>query len=539
MERSDGEWFQDVTAEMGLHFVHESGATGEKYLPEIAGSGAALLDFDRDGDLDVYLTTGSHELRADSPAENPRNQLYRNERDGYFVNVTAESGLGDGGYGMGVAVGDIDNDGWVDVYVANYGRDRLYRNTGQGSFEDITAAAGIQVDGWSSSAAFFDYDLDGFLDLYVARYVDFDTRVTAFDEAGRRDYPGPREFPPVSDVLLHNNGDGTFTDVGRPAGISSARAAGLGVVCEDLNSDGLPDIYVANDGYANQLWINRGDGTFSEEAPMLGAALNLHGHAEAGMGVVAADLDGDSDLDLFLTHLAVETNTLYRNLGSGLGFEDASGQSGLGQTSMEYTGFGVAAFDADLDGDLDLAVANGRVKRGPVLGQAGIGPPWDIYAEPNLFYLNDGAGRFTLSCQEAGSLCARVEISRGLAVGDIDSDGDLDLLISNIEGKARLYRNQMPRKGHWLQVRALDPRLKRDALGAKVMVFAGGRQVVRSITSGFSYQSSSEPLAHFGLGPAAKVDRIEVRWPDGLRERFQGGAADRVITLLRGSGSGT
>ena len=532
------QWFTEITTEVGLDFTHEAGATGEFHLPEIMASGAALFDFDNDGDLDIYLTNGNRALPLASTAESPLNRLFRQEPDRRFVDVTAESGLGDGGYGMGVALGDIDNDGDVDIYVTNYGPDRLYRNSSAGTFADVTLAAGIMVDGWSSSAAFFDYDLDGFLDLYVARYVVYKkTRENqCVDGAGRPDYCSPRVFLPVPDVLLHNNGDGTFTDVSQSAGITSISAAGLGVICEDLNNDGWTDVYVANDMYANQLWINQGDGTFRDEALLKGVAYNLHGQAEASMGVVAADVDNDGNHDLFLTHLRFQSNTLLRNLGGARGFTDVTGESGLGRPSMPYTGFGTVALDVEHDGDLDLVVVNGRVMRDSPVPGVVVPPPWDRYAEPNQFFLNTGAGRFTLAGAPVEALCGPTEVSRGLAMGDIDSDGDIDLLISNIQGTARLYRNDLPGKGHWLGVRAVDPRLQRDAIGARITIVHDNSQQVRTISRGFSYLSSSDPRAHFGLGGTSKVKRIEVRWPDGLRELFPGVSADQVKVLVRGTG---
>ena len=531
------EWFVEISDEVGLDFVHETGFTGDYHSPEIMGSGAALLDFDGDGDLDIYVTNGNTTLPdAGATTGGPLNQLYRQDADGRFTNVTETSGLGDGGYGMGVAVGDVDNDGDVDVYVSNLGRDNLYRNDGSGKFSNVTEEAGIDVSGWSTSATFLDYDRDGYLDLYVTRYVTYDPDKKCFDPRGRPDYCSPKVFSPLHDVVLHNEGDGTFRDASEEVGISTTLAAGLGVVCDDFDDDGWLDVYVANDAYANQLWINQGDGTFRDKAFVLGAAYNINGEAEAGMGVVAADFDNDGGPDLFMTHLGVESNTLYHNLGGGAGFRDASGESGLGPSSLAFTGFGTAALDVELDGDLDLVVANGRVVRGTAERRTSVPAPLDVYAEPNLFFVNDGSARFTLIERPVASLCATVEITRGLATGDIDRDGDLDILVSNIQGRARLYRNDAPRAGHWLGVRAVDPRLRRDALGARVTIHHGGARQVRTIGGGFSYLSSSAPEAHFGVGESEVVDRIRVRWPDGLTEDFDATPVDRSVTLVRGEG---
>lgn len=527
-------WFVDVTAEVGLDFVHETGAAGGLHLPEIMSGGLALRDFDVDGRLDIYLTNGSFVFGGGPEGAAPVNRLYRQLDDGTFADFTERSGLADAGYGLGVAVGDVDNDGDPDVYVGNFGPDRLYINLGDGRFEEAAEAAGIAVSGFSSSAVFCDYDRDGYLDLYVTQYVRYDPDQICKDSSGRRDYCTPKVFDAAPDVLLHNEGDGTFTDVSGSAGLQRVAGPGLGVVCEDLDDDGWPDFYVANDQAANHLWIHRDDGSFEERALLLGAAYNLEGRAEAGMGVVGADLDDDRDLDLFVTHLETESNTLYRNLGAGL-FEDATGPAGLAEESLQYTGFGTAALDVELDGDLDLLVANGRVLRrsGGPLGT--LPEPWSRYAEPNLFFLNRGGGRYEPRREPA--FTDPVEVSRGLAVGDVDDDGDLDFLVVNAQSRARLYRNEAPRLGSWLTVRALDPRLGRDAIGARLTLVGDGRRLVRTVAAGFGYLSSHDPRAHFGLGPIERVERIEVRWPDGLTESFTLPGVDREVTLRRGGGS--
>jgi hypothetical protein len=436
---------------------------------------------------------------------------------------------------MGVAVGDYDNDGDRDLYVTNYGPDRLYRNRGDGTFEDVTAKAGVAVEGWSSSAAFLDYDRDGFLDLFVARYVKHDDGKRCTDAAGRPDYCSPKVFPPEGDVLLHNDRDGTFTDVSAKSGIARGVGAGLGIAVLDADADGLIDLFVANDGHPNHLWINRGDGTFRNDALLWGVALNLHGAAEAGMGVVAADLDGDLRIDLFLTHLSLETNTFYRNLEDAKGFTDRSGPSGLASPSLPYTGFGAAAFDVELDGDLDVLVANGRVTLGKPRQDAVPRSPWNAMAEPNLMYLNRGNGAFDLQKETGRTFTDPVEISRALAVGDVDSDGDVDVVVANIESQARVYRNRAARRGNWLGVRAVDPRYRRDAIGAVVTVVAKDRRLLGTVSPGSGYLSSNDPRVHFGLGDVAAVERIEVRWPDGRTESFTIPGIDRHVTLVRGA----
>jgi hypothetical protein len=527
--------FIDVTAPSRLDFRHDAGVDGSFFMPQIMGAGTAIFDYEGDGDLDIYLLNGAYRKQP-APAR-PVNRLLRREPDGTYRDVTEASGLGDDGFGMGVAVGDFDNDGHPDVYVANHGPDALYRNNGDGTFTNVTRRAGVRNARWACSVAFFDYDLDGYLDLFVGNYVHYPELKGCADDAGRPEYCGPASSPPTPDVLLHNNGDGTFSDETASSGIGSRTGRGLGVVCEDFDGDGWIDVYVANDGETNFLWINNADGTFTESAVVMGAALSASGTAEASMGVTAGDIDGDGDLDLFMAHLARETNTLYRNDGQG-NFDDVTVLSGLAGPSLPLTGFGAAFLDIDHDGALDIAVANGRVARGPVIEGTDPSSPLAAYAEPNLLFRNDGDGRFTDISELAGPFCDPVEISRGLAVGDLDGDGDLDMVVSNCDGPARILSNEAPKRGHWLIIRAVDPQLGRDAYGARVIVTAGERRFHRTINPGYSYASSNDPRAHFGLGTAERVDSIEVRWPDGRIDQFGPTAADQVVTLTKSVAAG-
>lgn len=529
-------WFTEITEEVGLDFLHDPGWDASYFFPEHVGSGGALFDYDGDGDLDLYLVNSGLHGAAKKLGTSPTNKLFRQEGDGRLVDRTAQAAVGDIGYGMGAAIGDYDNDGDVDLFVTNYGADRLYRNNGDGTFTNATAVAGVGGDRWSTAACFFDADDDGYLDLFVVTYVHHDSPKRCTDKAGRPEYCGPAAFRGEADLFYRNNGDGSFSDASLAAGIGRVSSKGLGLACLDLNADGRQDVYVANDGEKNELWINGGDGKFEDRSLLLGAGLNMTGQAEASMGVALGDVDGDLDLDLFLSHLDRETNTLYLNLGEG-GFQDSTVGWNLGASSLPYTGFGTELFDADLDGDLDLLVVNGRVRRrdetgtGRDLFTEDVPVHWRPYAESNLFFVNDGTGRYQNASALAGELCSRVEVSRMLALGDIDRDGDLDVVLTNSSGPARLYRNDAPQSGHWTRLRAIDTGRSRDALGTELLLEAGGGRLLLPMTATHSYLASVEPTAHVGLGKATRIDQLTLRWPNGKIQRVNGLPADRSVTF--------
>jgi hypothetical protein len=527
-------WFADVTDEVGLSFVHDAGPVGTYFMPQLMGSGAALFDFDNDGLLDVYL------VQNGGPDSRATNRLFRQGPDGRFRDVSAGSGLDVSGYGMGVAVGDINNDGWPDVLVTEYGGVRLFLNNGDGkSFTDVTREAGLDHVRWATSACFLDYDRDGWLDLVFVSYVDYDPSQACPGQGGSRDYCHPSVFQGTLPRLYRNLGRQAhgvrFQDVTLSSGLGQVAGPGLGVVAADFNGDHWPDVFIANDSKPNRLWINQHDGTFKEEAVQRGIALDGMGLTAANMGVAVGDVDGDGLLDVLVTHLTEETHTLWRQGPPGL-FRDQTAASRLSTPRYRGTGFGTVLADFDCDGALDLAVVNGRVSRGAAADVPALDPFWRRYAERNQLFANDGGGRFRDVTGDNAPFCGTPSVGRGLAVGDVGNRGALDLLVTSVAGPARLYRNTALGRGHWLVIRALDPALRRDAYGAEITVHAGDRRWLRWVNPGYSYLCSNDPRAHFGLGSVDRVDRIEVVWPDGTEETFPGQKADRFLVLEKGRG---
>lgn len=523
--------FRDVTAAAGLDFRHVNGASAGKHFYETMGSGGLFFDFDADGWIDILLVDGGSVADA-AVAKRARHRLYRNRGDGTFADVTTASGIRHRDYGMGACAGDYDNDGRVDLYITNAGANALYRNAGEGRFADVTKAAGVGSARWGTSCAFLDMDRDGDLDLFVTNYVDMGkdaNRACMAPDARTRVYCHPLNFAPSPNVLYRNDGKGTFADATVEAGLSAFRGNGLGVAVGDYDDDLWPDVFVANDAVPNFLFHNEGKGTFTETALVAGVAVTTDGQARAGMGTGFADYDADGRLDLVVTNHETEMHSLFRNLGDGL-FADVTVASGVGPATLPYVGFGVVFADYDNDADLDLAIVNGHVIDNVARVRSG-----GRHAQRRLL-LQNTAGRFRDVSAQAGPGFAATGVGRGLAAGDVDNDGDLDLLITSNGGAATLLRNEAANSGHAIALRLIGTKSSRDALGARVRVTAGGRTLVREIVSGVSYMAQSDTRAHLGLGTSGKADLIEVRWPSGQVEQLRDVPADRILTIREGEG---
>ena len=515
--------FTDVTDIVGIRFTHANGATGDFHLPETLGAGGAFLDYDNDGNLDLYLVNSA------APSV-----FFRNKGDGTFTDVTESAKVDNqGSYGHGVACGDYDNDGYVDLYVTNFGANRLYRNNGDGTFADVTVQAGVGDPHWSSSATFFDYDSDGYLDLYVVNYVNYRLDGSApiclenpaFGATEKvRGYCHPKHFEGAPDRLYRNNGDGTFTDATETANIRDPGGMflgkGLGVVAADFDADGNPDIYVANDDTPNYLFYNKGDGTFAEIAILTGCAYSADGVAQAGMGVDAGDYNGDGFLDIFVTNFSYETNTLYRNNGDGT-FTDVSYKARLGEESYLFLGFGTGFFDPDNDGYLDIFVANGHIF-------PNVERTTDVlsYKQPNQLFRNHGDSTFVdvrLEGQHA--------VSRGTLFGDYDNDGDTDLLITQLNDKVTLLRNENHTSNNYLRLKLIGTRSNRDGIGARVTLTVGTESETREVHRGYSYLSSNDPRLTFGLGERTVVDKLQIRWQSGVVQTLENLAVNQELVV--------
>ena len=496
--------FTEVAASAGLRFVHDRGATAEHHLAETMGAGLAWLDYDNDGWMDLYAVQSGPFPPSGSPRAQDR--LYRNNGNGTFTDVTAKAGLKDTAYGMGAVAADYDNDGFVDLYVTNHGTNILYRNNGDGTFTDATKNAGVSSSGWSTSAAFADFDGDGFLDLFVLRYVDDSGEKNLFCGArigGKRDYCHPKLYPPTHDVLFHNNGDGTFTDITARAGLDKATGKGLGVVVADFDDDGKPDIYVANDTTMNFLFRNLGGNRFEDVSLLSGAALPSTGAPFSGMGVNAGDLAGNGRMDLVVANYEAEINSFYRNVGQGV-FEDVSAASGFAGPSFLFSGFGLNLLDAANAGRLDAFIANGHVLDVPGKGSS--------YAERPFLMWNDGKGKFRE--QGCGAVFQREFVGRGSAAADFDNDGDMDIAVSNSGTRMLLLRNDGTH-GNWIGLLLRGTKSNRQGIGARVTLETEAGRQVREVKAGESYLSSSDPRVHFGLGASTAVKRLTIRWPSG------------------------
>ena len=532
-------FFVDDAEKAGLTMKDVFGGVyTKKYIIETTGTGVAIFDYDNDGWPDIFIVNGTtlDPLAGEKP---PTNHLYRNNHDGTFTDVTEKAGLVHTGWGQGVCVGDYDNDGNEDLYVTYYGKNVLYHNNGDGTFSNVSEKAGVAGTGkaWGTGCAFVDYDRDGKLDLFVSTYVDFDLKTAPApgDRAscmwkGVAVMCGPRGLPWSKNILYHNRGDGTFEDVTSKAKIDQTTGHyAFSVSTFDYDDDGWPDIYVACDSTPSILYHNNHDGTFTDTAVIAGAAFNEDGKEQAGMGSTIGDYNGDGKLDIFKTNFSDDTSTLYRNNGDGT-FDDVTFAAGLG-LHTQYLGWGTMFFDFDNDGWPDLLLVNGHVY--PEVDKQHLGSD---YEEPRILYHNDGHGKFVDISADAGPGITAKSSSRGLAIGDLWNDGRLSAVVSNMNAAPSLLANQVKTPNHWVAIRTVGTKSNRDGTGAKIWVHAGGRTLVDEVRSGSSYDSQNDMRVHFGLGGATKIDSVEIRWPSGLRERFEGLAVDKVHVLREGTG---
>jgi hypothetical protein len=536
--------FADITHAAGLDkFQHESGSPEKSTILETPGSGVALLDYDNDGWLDIYLLNGSTFSALKGKEAAPRAMLFHNNHDGTFTDVTDKAGVANERWGFGAVVGDYDNDGWPDIYVSNFGKNRLYHNNHDGTFTDVAEKAGVTLGGWSTGATWGDYDHDGFLDLFVPGYVKFDPENPPI--AGKGNLPagycqfrgvavmcGPRGLPGESDHLFHNNGDGTFTDVSVKAGVSDANGYyGLASVFVDVDDDGWLDLLVANDSVPKYLYRNKHDGTFEDISYISGFALNDEGREQASMGIAVGDYNRDGKVDFCITNFSDDYNTLYRNDGEA-SFTDVSHAAGIANVTIPFLGWGTGFLDFDNDGLLDLFFANGHVY--PGVDKQDWGTTW---AQRPLLFRNVDGKKFSEVTAATGSGLAVVVSARGAAFGDLFNDGHIDVVMNVMDSTPVLLRNVVKNSNHWLTLKLVGSgKSPRDAIGAKVFVTTGTIRQRGDVFSGGSYASSSDQRLHFGLGAAAKVDKVEVFWPDGVKEQVAIPEVDKIITVLEGKG---
>ena len=522
--------FTDITSQAGITFRHVA-SPEKKYIVESMSGGVALFDYDNDGDLDIFLVNSLTVDLVKSKGKT-KSELYRNDGNGKFTEVGVKAGVSDVGWGMGVAVGDYNNDGFEDLYVTCLGPDHLFKNNGNGTFTDVTAKAGVSDPRWSTGASFVDYDHDGYLDLFVSNYVDFDiNHLPEFGQGQTCQYKsipvqcGPRGLKGAGDSLFHNNGDGTFTDVSKQAGVADPEGFyGLGVMTSDFDDDGWVDIFVANDSTPNFHYRNNGDGTFKEIGFSAGTAVNENGSEQGSMGVTAGDYDHDGKMDLFITNFADEYNTLYHNDGKN-SFTDVSYAAKVAAVSLPYVGWGTKFFDFDNDGWVDLFVANGHVY-----------PQLPSYRQPRLLFRNNRDGTFSEVSAEFGALLTENRASRGVAFGDIDNDGDVDLIVTDLDGSPQLLRNDNGNANNSILIKTIGVKSNRSGIGARVKVVAGDLTQVDEVRSGDSYLSQSDLRLHFGLEKRTKIDLIEVRWPSGVVDKITGVGVNRIITVKEGQG---